>query len=179
MSKFSTNDFSVSFLTRLLNFKLTFDVQNYLVEKEISNWRDFEAEQHEGHYPIKGAGLIANQRALESWTLQKETILHLEEDLAPEDTGEEIGNFPLQTVSVVYIYSLLEDFGNSICDYLKPAYRKEHQAWHHGVYADCDLRNAAEFKKALTNFCRPFGFDTMKVTAGTIIALVELKKEET
>jgi len=177
MSRLDTHDFSVNFIKSLLNFKLTFDVQSYLTEKERSRWSDFEAEQHEVDYPIKGAGLIANQGTLELWTLQKETILHLEEDLAPEATGAELGNFPLQTVSVVYIYSLLEDFGNTICDHLNPTYRKARQAWHHGVYADCDLLNAAAFQKALTNFCRPFGFVTAKIPAGTIIALVELKKE--
>ncbi len=177
MDKFDFHKFCVRFLKILLNFKLTFDVQYYMVEKEISRWRDFEEEQHHLDYPIKGAGLIVTPSKLKSWTFRKDTILHLEEDLAPEETGAEIGEFPLQTVSVVYIYSLLEDFGNTICDKIHPSYRKSRQAWHHGVYADCDLEKEDDIEKALTNFCKPFGFNKAKIPIGAIVALVELKKE--
>jgi hypothetical protein len=170
-------DYCIKFINTLLGFKLTYDVQKYLVEKTESRWREFEAEQHESDYPIKGTGIIVDQNLLNSWTFQEETILHLEEDLGPEDTGAELGNFPQQEVSIVYIYSLLEEFGNTICDQFNPSYRKIRQAWHHGVYADCDLENPSEFSKAKNAFCRPFKFETNKVPDCAIEALVRLKKE--
>ena len=118
-------------LKQLMMFKLDFDVSEHLSRRVVSNWRDFEAEQHAIDYPIKGCSLKANLLGLQGWSFQKETMLNLEECLAPEETGSAINGFPISTVSIVYIYSLLEDYGNCVCDELNAGYRKIRQAWHH------------------------------------------------
>lgn len=162
------------FIKELLWFKLQYDVSQYLSDRAESNWREFEAEQHV-HYPIKGCGLIANISLLQQWTIKNESLLHLDEDLAPEETGAEINGFPRDTVSIVYIFSLLEAYGNDMCDKLNPGYRKNRQAWHHGVFGDANLRDPLIRAKMLENFCKPFGFDASKVPDQIISALVELK----
>ena len=162
---------------RLLSFKLEFDVSEYLSDRAQSNWRDFEAEQHVD-YPIKGCGLIANAPALQKWDFKNETLLNFEEHLAPEETGSEIDSFPRSTVSIVYIYSLLEDYGNSVCDELNPGYRKTlRQAWHHGVYGSADITEPGIQDKMLQCFCRPFGFSSNHVPPNIISAFVALKKQ--
>ena len=132
-------------------------------------------EQHE-EYPIKGCGLIADRTLLQRWTFRNESFLHVDEDLAPEDTGSEIDSFPRDTVSVVYVFSLLEAYGNELCDELNPSYRKsERKAWHHGVYGDADMKDASVKERMLDNFCKPFGFNKTKVPSQIVSALVELK----
>jgi hypothetical protein len=164
------------FITELLWFKLQYDISQYLSDRAASNWREFEAEQHED-YPIKGCGLIADSSLLQQWSIENESLLHLDEDLAPEETGSEINGFPRNTVSIVYVFSLLEAYGNDVCDKLNPGYRGWHQAWHHGVYGDADLKDPSIRAQMLHNFCRPFGFDTSEVPEQVISALVELKRQ--
>lgn len=95
------------FIKELLWFKLQYDISQYLSDRAASNWREFEAEQHED-YPIKGCGVIADGSLLQQWTPKNESLLHLDEDLAPEETGSEINGFPRDSVSIVYVFSLLE-----------------------------------------------------------------------
>ena len=164
----------------LINFKLSYDVSKYLADQAITDWSSFEATQHEQDYPIKGCGLIADTSMLADWSWQRnrdETLLHLEEDLAPEHTGSEIDSFPRDTVSTVYIYSLLEGFGNDFCDFLNPSYRRIRQAWHHEVHADADCSNTAVRAAMKASFCKPFGFDPAKIPDEIITGLVELKRE--
>jgi len=164
-------------LKQLMMFKLDFDVSEYLSRRAESNWRDFEAEQHAIDYPIKGCSLKANLSGLQGWSFQKETMLNLEECLAPEETGSAINDFPIHTVSIVYIYSLLEDYGNSVCDELNAGYRKSRQAWHHDVYADADIGNAAVMNKMIEGFCKPFGFSVGQIPVNVLSALIALKKQ--
>jgi len=164
------------FIKEMLWFKLQYDISRYLSDQAESNWRDFEAEQH-NNYPIKGCGLIADSSLLQQWTINNESLLHLDEDLAPEETGSEINGFPRDTVSNVYVFSLLEAYGNDVCDKLNPSYRMKHQAWHHSVYGDADLNSLTTRAKMLDNFCRPFGFDKSKVPSQIISALVEIKRQ--
>jgi len=164
-------------LKQLMIFKLDFDVSEYLSRRAASNWRDFEAEQHVNDYPIKGCGLIANPSKLQSWSFQKETILNLEEDLAPEETGSAINGFPKSTVSIMYIYSLLEGYGNSVCDELNPHYRAPRQAWHHKVYGDADISKSGVMNKMIDGFCKPFGFAVQQVPENIVSALIALKKQ--
>lgn len=164
------------FINELLWFKLKYDVSRYLSDRATSNWREFEAEQHED-YPIKGCGLIADSTLLQEWTFENESLLHLDEDLAPEETGSEIDSFPRDTVSIVYVFSLLEAYGNDVCDELNSSYRRERQAWHHDVYGNANLSDTPVKAKMLDNFCRPFGFDKSKVPEPIVAALVELKRQ--
>lgn len=90
-------------LNELVNFKLAYDVSCYLSDRARADWRSFEMEQHE-EYPIKGCGLVASREHVANWTLRRETILHLEEDLAPEETGAEIDSFSRDTVATTYVF---------------------------------------------------------------------------
>lgn len=163
------------FIKELLWFKLQYDISQNLSNLATANWREYEAGQHENNYPIKGCGLIADASLLQQWTFDNESLLHLEEDLAPEETGAETDGFPRDTVSIVYAFSLLEAYGNDVCDELNPDYRSKYQAWHHGVYGDADLIDPLISAKMLVNFCKPFGFEKSKIPPQIIFALVKLK----
>jgi len=164
-------------LKQLMMFKLDFDVSEHLSRRVVSNWRDFEAEQHAIDYPIKGCSLKANLLGLQGWSFQKETMLNLEECLAPEETGSAINGFPISTVSIVYIYSLLEDYGNCVCDELNAGYRKIRQAWHHNVHADAHIGNSVVMSKMIEGFCKPFGFSEGQIPINVVFALIALKKQ--
>ena len=167
------------FISELLRFKLDYDISTYLSERATDRWQEFGFEQHED-YPIKGAGLIASFDLIKNWGLGKrkdENLLHLEEDLAPETTGDKIDSFPRSTVSIVYAFSLLEDYGNSICTHLNPSYLRQRQAWHHKVYGDADMADATVHQKMKEGFAIPFGFDTVNVPDGIVEALVYLKSQ--
>jgi len=170
------HELTEDFINELLSFKLKYDVSSYLSDRASSDWRGFEAEQHV-EYPIQGCGLIANNDLLQSWSFENESLLHPDEGLAPEETSSEIDSFPRDTVSVVYMFSLLEAYGNDICDSLNPNYRNKHQAWHHGVYGDANINEDAIKAKMLTNFCKPFRFKESSVPESIVEALVILKRE--
>ena len=165
-----------TFIKELLHFKLTYDVSKYVTEKQARSWRDFEEEMHVD-YPITGCGLIANKQLLNTWSIHKETLLHFNEALCPDETGAEIDNFPRDTTAVVYIFSLLEAYGNDVCDELNPNYRNKHQAWHHGVYADSNFSSDAEKRKMIEHFCKPFGFDPSGISEDIVEATIQLKKQ--
>lgn len=169
-------EYTVDFINQLIHFKLEYDVSEYLSEKATSNFREFVVEQHE-EYPIKGCGLIATRELVAKWKPGKDNLLHLYEDLAPEDTGSETDSFPRDTVSIVYIFSLLEGYGNAVSDYLNPDYKRNRRAWHHGVYGDANLDDPNVIKKMIDNFCKPFNFDPAGIPEEIIKALVGLKKE--
>jgi hypothetical protein len=133
-------------------------------------------EQHE-EYPIKGCGVIVTPELVKEWSKKHETLLHLDEDLAPENTGSEIDSFPRDAVSTTYVYSLLEAYGNDVCDLRNPGYRKERQAWHHGVYGDANVRDAVVLEKMESNFRKPFAIEGQVVPRNIVTALVELKRE--
>ncbi len=164
-------------ISELLSFKLKYyDVSVYLSDRASADWRGFEAEQH-SEYPIQGCGLIANDKLLQNWTFKNESLLHPDEDLAPEETGSEIDSFPRDTVSIVYMFSLLEAYGNDICDEINPNYRNNRQAWHHGVYGNADLNDSEQKIKMQNNFCKPFNPQADSVPNAIVEALVILKRE--
>lgn len=167
------------FIDELLRFKLDYDVSSHLSNRAIDRWSEFEYEQHE-NYPIKGVGLIASLELVKNWGLGRQTnenLLHLEEDLAPENTGDRINSFPRSTVSIVYVFSLLEDYGNSICTHIKPGYLRQRQAWHHKVHGDLDMSDATVHQKMKEGFAIPFGFIPSNVPDSIVEALVYLKSE--
>ncbi len=164
------------FFKTLLQFRLSYDVSKHLTEQTENNWREFEEKQHTNSYPIKGWGLIAHKSLLDSWTLQEDNLLH-EEDLNPSNTGAEINSFPRDTVSIIYIFSLLEDYGNTVCDELNPSYRKSRQAWHRDIHGDADWNCNSKQQEMLKNFCKPFGFNLTDVPISIVEALVKLKKQ--
>ena len=162
-------------LHELVRFKLSYVVSRYLSDRASIDWRGFELEQHEA-YPIKGCGVIATRKLIDSWSIKKETILHLEEDLAPEETGSEIDSFPRDSVATIYVFSLLEGFGNQLCDFVSPSYRKVRQAWHHGVYGDADLEDQEVLEKMEHGFRQPFAL-SCAVPKSIVAALVRLKRQ--
>ncbi|MBI5461837.1 MAG: hypothetical protein HY941_06600 [Gammaproteobacteria bacterium] len=165
-------------LHELVTFKLAYDVSCYLADRARADWRSFEMEQHE-EYPIRGCGVIATPALIKEWSRENETLLHLDEDLAPENTGSEIDSFPRNAVSTTYVYSLLEAYGHEMCDLRNQGYRKERQAWHHGVYGDEDavLGDEAFFEKMENNFRKPFAIEGQVVPRNIVTALVGLKRE--
>lgn len=167
-----------TFIDALLRFKLDYDVAEYLSNRANLNWREFELEQHE-KYPIKGAGLIASMDLIRQWSVgnRDENLLHLDEDLAPEETGDKIDSFPRSTVSIIYVFSLLEDYGNSVCNHLNPTYLGQRQAWHHKVYGDADTSVATVLATMKEGFAKPFGFNASDIPDDIVEALVYLKSE--
>lgn len=168
----------LSFLTEILEFEFSYKVQLYIREKIEADPDPFESEQSINGGPVKGAGVIASMANIESWSERNETLIIGDLLVDPVKSSEAVSFFPLDSVSIVYIYSLLEAYGNDIVEHLgsNPSTNR-FKAWHSGVHADADLDDPAKVQSMKKSFCHSFGFKTESVTDTFIESLVRLKLE--
>ncbi|ELE7133148.1 hypothetical protein ACPV5H_25940 [Vibrio harveyi] len=165
------------FLHEVLEFEFSYQTQLHVREKIEADTDRFEVEQSVTGYPVRGSGIIASMVNIVSWSLHNETLIIDEQLVDPVETSDAVSFFPLDSVSIVYLYSLLEEYGNDIADHLAVTQRRRFQAWHSSVYADTDLNDPAKVQAMKTSFCNVFGFNTNSVPDTVIKSLVRLKLE--
>lgn len=171
----SVRELTVSTLIELLRFRLSRDIAQLLLDKSAGRCHEIEMELHED-YPLKAAGIIATPSLVRNWSRKINTILHTDEALAPEDASWEVHTFPLDATAIVYLFSWLEDYGNTLAKFVKPGQKFERRAWHAGVYADANIIDKQTQKKMQAAFAECFNFASSDVSTEILAGLVELKK---
>lgn len=165
------------FLDNILEFNFSYDTQQYIRDNILRDSSRFEVEQCISDYPIKGGGVIASISTINAWSEEHEALIHPDNLVDPVETSESVSCFPLDSVSIVYIYSLLEEYGNDVCDELGEYERKGYQSWHSKVYASTDLNDPNKISNMKNNFCKVFGFDSSLIPDSVIISLIKIKSE--
>jgi hypothetical protein len=161
-------------LKTLLSFHVAYSGMNFVYEDVAKNWRELESRLHID-YPIKGVGVKATRTNLKINDTEDGGFLHKDEPLYPGHVPSELQSFPVSAASAAYTFTLLEGYGDDLVNIVNPAYLKERQAWHHGVYSDANLSNPDGMKKAKKGFSKPFKASSIKVTNNAVQRLVAIK----
>lgn len=161
-------------LNTLLSFNTAYRAAILLHDDASTRWRDFEERLHID-YPIKGLGVKATRNNLQEVRADIGGFLHSEEDLFPGDVTNEMWLFPYQAASAAYVFTLLEGYGDDIVNLINPGYLGARQAWHHGIYGDANLSEAAQVRKAKEGFAKPFKLSFTKIPKYVVGRLVNLK----
>jgi len=159
-----------SILTRLLYYKMSFDVAIYI--KELRNWRELEETIDAENSPFIGLGIIASKKNVEEWSKSNETILN-EEYVASFEVSDELDSFPLEETAMVYLFTIVEDYGNQILKLVDPNYGLNRKAWHHRVRDEEE-----DINKTIEGFISPFKVIKKRYISKKIISsFLKLKTE--
>jgi hypothetical protein len=161
-------------LEMLMRFRTSYDVARYLLDQSHVNWREFE-NGLESDYPIKGCGVIADRVLVSNWTMTNETLLQDEQDIGSHEVSDELSTYPLETASLVYMFSLLEEYGNEVTRRVNSAFLKDRSAWHRKVFIpDGDPTNI-DLKRMQIGFAAAFNLEPTMVQLPIASALGILK----
>lgn len=127
-------------ISQVIKLKLGLDIYEYTIDNRISNYRNFEAEL-DVDYPIKGTEVKFSSEIFSRWrnTYDNYKIVNDEKDLSSMDITDELSSEPFRhkEMTFVYLFTILEDFGNSLIEKVNTSYYiKEIQAgksWHSKV----------------------------------------------
>lgn len=123
-------------MTSVIEFRLGLSTFEYKNKQLLEDWREFENEL-EVEYPIRGIEIKINGEYLEKWEDRKNNgAIILEREIRSDEITTTLAGEPFRykEMSFVYLFSILEDFGNSILEIKKPSYYKELEkngkSWH-------------------------------------------------
>jgi hypothetical protein len=159
-------------LTALLRFKVSYDLRHHMGDKTNSEWNDYARSLH-NRYPITGTGIRTSPAILKVRDRDLSQFIIDEVSLAPEVAVEEFDAFPMAAASAAYVFSLLEDYGNSVALLIDPASVGARQAWHRKVWGDPTV--STEVRKAREGFAHAFGAAPRKVKIRPVKRLMRLK----
>jgi len=173
-------DLFIKTLNKTLEFKLGLDIYEYTINQKQDNWRDFEAEL-DVNYPIKGTEVTFSKEIFASWTdsYDNHIIVNPEKNMSSMDITGELTNEPFRhrEMSFIYLFTILEDFGNSIIKITNNSYYKTDiengKSWHSKVnkYAKDSGKDMKE------GFAFPFGLDKSVIDEKFITLFLDLKQK--
>lgn len=132
------NELFTKSINRILKFKLGLESFEYKNDQLLTNWREYEAEL-EINYPIKGTQLTLSDEVFRKWKNQynNNLIINSEKDISSFDITDELADEPFKykEMTLVYLFTILEDFGNSIIElvnnqYFKNEIQNNGKSWH-------------------------------------------------
>jgi hypothetical protein len=159
-------------LEALLRFKVSYDLRRHMGDKTISEWSDYAASLHNS-YPITGTGIRTTPAILTAETRDLSQFIIEEVGLSPETAVEEFDAFPMAAASAAYVFSLLEDYGNTVALLIDPTSVGDRQAWHRKVRGDPAVR--PEVHRAREGFAEAFGAAPRKVRTRPVKRLMRMK----
>jgi hypothetical protein len=167
-------DVTRSVLARLLEFKMKYEVTNYLVEKTRIDWRSIESDLYTKS-PIKANGLVfrsSNDKGQPAIELAK---VHL----PPEKIVEYLGAFPMDAAAANYIFTLLEIYGDLVVQKTNKRFferKNRFVNWHHKVFGDADTEDRDMLVKMAHGFGEPFLVAGEEIDKNAVLKLIELKR---
>jgi len=167
-------DITRSILGAMLEFKMKYDVTNYLIEKTRFDWRSIESELYT-KTPIKAKGLI-----FRNWEDKAQPGIEFAiEHLPPELIVEYLGAFPMDAAATNYIFTLLEIYGDLVVRRTnKKFFEKKNRFtnWHHKVFGDAKTEDRNVLARMADGFGEPLLVAGKDVNAGAVLNLIELKR---
>lgn len=125
-------------MTSVIEFRLGLSTFEYENKQLLENWRKFENELDEKNNPINGIEVKINGEDLQKWgeEICNDAII-LERAIERGGITTTLAGEPFryEEMSFVYLFSILEDFGNSILKIKNPDYydkeiENKGKSWH-------------------------------------------------
>lgn len=166
-------------ISQVIRLKLGLDIYEYVIDEKISGFRNFEAEL-DLDYPIKGTEVKFSEDAFSKWSsiYDNHKIVNEEKDMASMDITDELASEPFRykEMTFVYLFTLLEDFGNSLVEKINnPFYVGEIQSgksWHSQVNRLAKNKG----KDLVLGFATPFNLDRTEVSEKFVDLFYSLKQ---
>ncbi len=164
-------------LDKIIRFAGSYEVLQYNLNKINENWREFEEEFSVSDSPFCGIRVSADEKRISEWSMKRDTLVINSVELAPHEISEELSTFPIDDVSIVYLVSIVEVFGNEVCKLCNPNYIRERTAWHRQIYLpDGDFAHK-DFTGIRKGFADPFNANPDSVQLDIAMALAHLKSD--
>jgi len=167
-------DLTEETLINLIRFRASHDIANHLLEKTNENWRDFE-EEFSINYPIKACGVLTDQDLLKEWEFNNNTVIRDEVDVSASELSEELSTYPIDTVSLVYMFSVLEVYGDEVTNLINPSFVQDRKAWHRQVFLPKGDPQYSDIEKVKNGFAKPFNAQPENIEFSIAAALAQLK----
>lgn len=170
---------TISTLHQMLTFATTVNIQKYIINRRVNDWREFEAEAAflEEQVRIKGTGVLAERDEItRDIPTTEQDFFYKDVLLAAHELSAYIGRFPLSAAAASYLFTLLEVFGDEVADLVKPDSIRKNKAWHEGVKGFFDLRDPKQVLKAREAFGEHFTATANDVPELAARRMVELKR---
>lgn len=178
-SKELIRNLSIETLERLLTFATTFKIQQFIIDRNALEYRDFEAlvstlGQNE---TIDGTGIIALKKEFSLATPNDiQDFLNDEVPLGAHELGAYIRAFPLSAAAASYVFTILEVYGNDVAEIVSKGGIRKNKAWHEDIKGFADLRDKVQVKKSQEAFAKHLGRQADKVTELAVHQIVNLKR---
>jgi len=166
-------------MNRVLRLKLGLDIYDYTLKKQLENYRELEAEL-DVNYPIKGTAVRFSSDSFIKWTSTSDNykIVDDNKDMSSIDITDAQASEPFRykEMTFVYLFTVLEDFGNSIISLVNNNfYTSEIQkgkSWHSKVnkYAKADGKDLVK------GFADPFNLQKIDIDEKYVNLLFNLKQ---
>ncbi|GEM_PF-4085169 len=163
-----------------IKLKLALDVHSYQEEKHLKNYSDFE-EELSIDYPIRGTGVNFSAEIFANWKSSYDNgiLINSEKLIESSEITETLAWNPLNQnkMVLVYVFAMLEDFGNSIMEIVAKdkyaEYASKDRSWHSGVnkYAKEKGHDLVE------KFGEPFNLETSDINPKFVDLLYDLKQK--
>lgn len=166
-------------MTSVIEFRLGLSTFEYKNKQLLEDWREFENEL-EVEYPIRGIEVKINGEDLQKWgeEICNDAII-LEREIRSDEITTTLAGEPFRykEMTFVYLFSILEDFGNSILEIKRPSYyqtiRKEGISWHNKI-----TKKELKPKENFTHlFAKVFGLSYESINHKIINKFSELRKK--
>lgn len=162
-------------LYQVLHFARSKDVAEFVLRRMASHQHEFEHELHQS-YPLKTRRVVATPSTVKKWSRHNDSILHFVDALAPEDLTPELVTFPLDAAAIVYLYSLLEQYGDNLAKLIDPDQLGHRKSWHVGLHSGANMTDPAVQRKLRSELATIFNCSTKDVSFEVLGAFVELKQ---
>jgi len=168
-------------ITNVIKLKLGIDVYEYLFDYKRREYRNFESELDNDN-SIRGTQVRLNTRLFDEWEAAKDnnSLVNDRMLISSIDITSELVDEPFRykEMSLVYLFTILEDFGNSVVEIVNNQYYSEkitgeQKAWHSGVnpFAKSKGKNLADA------FAKPFALTANDIDKKFVTLLYELKEK--
>ena len=159
-------------LNVMFRFKVGYDLRSHMGNKTMSEWSDYAVGLH-NNYPITGTGLRTTSAILKAHDRDLSQFIITEVGLSPEAAVEEFDTFPMAAASAAYIFSLLEDYGNTVALVIDGTSVPSRKSWHRDVYGN--PTDDVQVQKARKGFANAFGAAPAKVNIRPVKHLMQMK----
>jgi hypothetical protein len=164
-----------NFFNSALRLHVSIQCACYLNDKAITGWRNFE-DEISIDYPIKGVGISANRRNLNTVDGEEGGFLHDEEPLSATSVTDELHGFPYEAAAATYLFTAFEVFGNDVLEIVTGIELGEADAWHKPVYGRLNLKDNPAIESVKAKLAERFKLSASDFSTLTIARLASLKR---
>lgn len=169
-------NFTGQTVRRLQRLQVSFRLNKYTQDRLYADQGAMEIELHSKEYPVRASGIVAARAILSALDKNIGTFYFGEELVAPEAAVPEFWDFPLAAASAAYVFTIIEDYGNTIAKLNRPISIRQGSSWHAPIYGDLNLSDRAAVDKARGKVAAIFQVSRSRIPVRSIRRMVWLKR---